>query len=614
MPNPIAFDFLGPVADTAALQASYPAAQYTGYRALVGSGAQFTEVFSSGGSWQPVSITATEVAATRSLVSGVGRLPSIPSPVIGNVSDAYTGGATPWVRLYGPNEFRTTWAGSAEWTTVPSYVTAASPAGGPALFRREGASMLLNFAAASQTYGSYRNTAAGLAATTFKNKPIALLVYVHRMQATMVVRFRIGTDTGNWIYYTFQSAANMLVEGWNTLICHTTEAVGVNAAPNGQLSFQTGASIQDAWYVGAGSFDPNTNGATINYVAVEFLNYGGAVGDSRSYAWIEGIYTGGKDKPRVTIGFDIQGSGLDLAKTTMDKYGLLGYAAVPTGNAVSANPTYLWTSTDVARMQALYAAGWPIIQHSVSHNSLGTYSDDGMLMSEFEACREQLIAIGCPAGADLMATPNGSWSNRLVAIAAKAGIRWMRHVTNAPMLISRGLIGTANPLIQGAMTLANLSDTVKFTAFLDLLELYGCSGHFYTHGIINGASDALNTNVAVFDAMCAILAARRDAGRLEAPAITTFVRDSAPPNIGSILAAPSRLQLVPGASPFSLINTGYVPLRHQISGGTVSAIAYSRDGTNFDNVGFTSGQVDVNPGDQIRITYTVPPTVIQYSI
>ena len=214
----------------------------------------------------------------------------------------------------------------------------------------------------------------------------------------------------------------------------------------------------------------------------------------------------------------------------------------------------------------------------------------------------------------LMATPNGSYSNRLVAIAAKAGIRWMRHVTNAPMLVSCGLIGTANPLIQGAFALSNLSDTTKFTAYLDLLELYGCSGHLYTHGIISGASDSVNTNVTVFDAMCAILAARVAAGRIEVPSITSFVRDSAPPNIDSILAPPSRLALVPAASPFDLINTGYKPLRHQISGGTVSAITYSRDGTTFDSVGQTSGQFDVNPGDRLRITYTVAPTVIQYSI
>ena len=555
-------------------------------------------------------LTAAQAAA----LVAVSRLPSIPSPVAGIVSDAYTGGATPWTRLYGPNEFRLNWAGSAEWTTVPSYVTAASASGGPALFRREGASIMLNFANASQTYGNYRNSAAALAATTFKNKTIAIIVYVHRMQAAMSVRLRIGTDTANWIYYTFQSAANMLVEGWNTLLCHTSEAIGVNAAPNGQLSFQTGYTVLDAWYVGAGTFDPNINGATINYVAVEFLGYGGAVGDSRTFAWLEGIYTGGKDKPRFTIGFDIQGAGLDLAKSTMDKYGLIGYAAVPTGNGSPANPTYLWSAADVSRMQALYAAGWPIIQHSVSHTSLGTFSDDGMLTAEFEACREQLIAIGCPAGADLMATPNGSWSNRLVAVAAKAGIRWMRHVNNAPMLVSRGLVGTANPLIQGAMTLANLTDTVKFVAYLDLLELYGCSGHGYTHGITNGASDSLNTNVIVFDAMCAILAARRDASRIEVPAITSLVRDSAPPNIDSILAPPSRLALVPAASPFDLINTGYKPLRHQISGGTVSAITYSRDGSTFDSVGQTSGQFDVNPGDRLRITYTVAPTVIQYSI
>lgn len=472
--------------------------------------------------------------------------------------------------------------------------------------------MLIDFSKCTQTYGNFRTMSAGLPAATFKNTPIAVLIYIHRMQPAMSMRLRIGVDSSNYIYYSFQSAASMLVEGWNVCLCHTSEAIGVGGTPNGQFSFQGG--ISDGWYIGAGSFNPNSNAATINYVAIEFLTYGSGIGNSRSYAWVEGIYVGGKDKPRLTIGFDIQGPGLDLAKQTMEKYGLLGYAAVPTGNGNPGNPAYLWTAADVDRMQSLYAAGWDIIQHSVGHNSMGTLSDDGALAAEFESCREQLIAIGCPAGADLMATPNGSWSNRVIALAARAGVRWMRHVNSAPMLVSRGLIGLSNPLIQGATSFANQTDAVRSLAYIDLLIQYGASGHAYTHGIIVGASDPINTNVAVFDAICAGIAARVALGQIEVVTPSAFVRDSAPPVIDSILANPSRLSLVANTSPFDLINTSYKPLRFVISGGTVSAIAYSRDGSTFDSTGQTAGQFDVAPGDRLRITYTAAPTIIQYAI
>lgn len=182
------------------------------------------------------------------------------------------------------------------------------------------------------------------------------------------------------------------------------------------------------------------------------------------------------------------------------------------------------------------------------------------------------------------------------------------------MLVSRGLIGLANPLIQGATSFANQTDAVRSLAYIDLLIQYGASGHAYTHGVIVGASDPINTNVAVFDAICAGLAARVALGQIEVVTPSAFVRDSAPPVIDSILANPSRLSLVANTSPFDLINTSYKPLRFVISGGTVSAIAYSRDGSTFDSTGQTAGQFDVAPGDRLRITYTAAPTIIQYAI
>jgi hypothetical protein len=46
-----------------------------------------------------------------------------------------------------------------------------------------------------------------------------------------------------------------------------------------------------------------------------------------------------------------------------------------------------------------------------------------------------------------------------------------------------------------------------------------------------------------------------------------------------------------------------------VNGGTVSAIAFSRDGVTFYTVGQTAGMFLLNAADQLRITYTVLPTV-----
>lgn len=46
-----------------------------------------------------------------------------------------------------------------------------------------------------------------------------------------------------------------------------------------------------------------------------------------------------------------------------------------------------------------------------------------------------------------------------------------------------------------------------------------------------------------------------------------------------------------------------------VSGGTVTAIEFSRDGTAYYNVGVIAGAIPINAGDLVRITYAVAPTV-----
>lgn len=65
-----------------------------------------------------------------------------------------------------------------------------------------------------------------------------------------------------------------------------------------------------------------------------------------------------------------------------------------------------------------------------------------------------------------------------------------------------------------------------------------------------------------------------------------------------------------GASPYLYTNAGDFDIDAIVTAGTVSAVAFTRDGTNFYTVATaTNATVRLNPGDSVRVTYTVLPTL-----
>jgi len=81
----------------------------------------------------------------------------------------------------------------------------------------------------------------------------------------------------------------------------------------------------------------------------------------------------------------------------------------------------------------------------------------------------------------------------------------------------------------------------------------------------------------------------------------------------TFLDVPGRFLLpsgvTPGASPYTYQNTSGRPGDMIVSGGTVSAIAFSRDNATFYGVGFVSGVFPLSAYDFLRVTYTVAPTM-----
>ena len=76
---------------------------------------------------------------------------------------------------------------------------------------------------------------------------------------------------------------------------------------------------------------------------------------------------------------------------------------------------------------------------------------------------------------------------------------------------------------------------------------------------------------------------------------------------GDSLAAPAAVTV--GASPFTFQYTGTNSASLIVNGGTVSNIAFSRNGTTYFTLGTTSGMFTVSPGDYIQVTYSAAPTI-----
>lgn len=64
-----------------------------------------------------------------------------------------------------------------------------------------------------------------------------------------------------------------------------------------------------------------------------------------------------------------------------------------------------------------------------------------------------------------------------------------------------------------------------------------------------------------------------------------------------------------GASPYTYTNANIYAEDVAIAIGTVTAIEFSRNGTTWYPSGIIAGVIRLSPGDKVKITYTVAPTI-----
>ena len=80
-------------------------------------------------------------------------------------------------------------------------------------------------------------------------------------------------------------------------------------------------------------------------------------------------------------------------------------------------------------------------------------------------------------------------------------------------------------------------------------------------------------------------------------------------------AQPTRAAVAPntltvGASPYTYINNTGAPVDVMISGGGISKVQFTRNGTSFYSTGSFYGMFTLSPWDAIKVTYVAAPTMV----
>lgn len=69
------------------------------------------------------------------------------------------------------------------------------------------------------------------------------------------------------------------------------------------------------------------------------------------------------------------------------------------------------------------------------------------------------------------------------------------------------------------------------------------------------------------------------------------------------------LSITPGSSPYTWVNPEAVAVNVFVTAGTVSLIEFSNDNVGFVSIGLLGGWMRLNPGQSIKVTYLVAPTM-----
>jgi peptidoglycan/xylan/chitin deacetylase (PgdA/CDA1 family) len=331
-----------------------------------------------------------------------------------------------------------------------------------------------NFKTGSQSIKLSVTNAAGVAKTvtikkttfSFKILPkyITLWVYLYTPQVTFgQLSVYIGATSGLSSHYRLNYPLNAplgsqiltLTGGWNRVVMHRDDLtiVGTPSWNNTQITIQIRLAVASV----------ATN--QVCQIAMDDLRY-----DGESLARCVINCDGG----RYAVYRDMY--------PYMAARGIKGTAAITVNNVGGVCGGESGRYMTLSEFQALYAAGWSVINHTVSHPDLTTLTQ-AQIETEINGCAAYLLANGFPKTAYYFAYPNGAYNDTVLAAVDACGVLTARTTyrslqnsggdmrTIKCYVLSNGQNGTVN------VTLEKAKETV------DWAIRYGATVFFYIDGV-----------------------------------------------------------------------------------------------------------------------------------
>lgn len=218
--------------------------------------------------------------------------------------------------------------------------------------------------------------------------------------------------------------------------------------------------------------------------------------------YFDSLWSAWDTMPQFCLGADYSGADtINYVLPKFKQYGWKGYIAQPYRIQGGGWQDVLdWNAIPAgtkAALDACYSAGWDIINHSVNHQAIGTYTDPTQIRFEINACRAWLSTYGWTRGQEFYASPMSSSSVFSRKVIADCGIKLQRHGTHdANMVTAFGvddLTHVGSQDIGGQTWIFNSADPthypytyphiVNLRTWVDMIIKYGACGMPFWHGV-----------------------------------------------------------------------------------------------------------------------------------
>jgi len=189
--------------------------------------------------------------------------------------------------------------------------------------------------------------------------------------------------------------------------------------------------------------------------------------------------------------------------------GMKGYIAL-----IGASALIAAGGANLARLDALYAAGWDMLNHGVTHTNLVGMTS-AQMRAEVEPNRD---AIGArwPRGANIFVTPNNGINEMIASYLESIGTVWCRNGVSNRRNTSMAVIGLDRPVWLGGEVCDNPFTLARMRAALSSTIKYGETIHMYAHNIVASpvSGSILDTDLTAF---CTTFAQYRAQGLIQCP-------------------------------------------------------------------------------------------------